>query len=304
MINIIPEFPNLKDIELSDKVHIKAFTSEFLPYSDFNFTAMWSWSWNTNHKMMISQLNKNLVVLFNDYVSGEYFLSFIGKNKISDTALRLITYSREHYKVDSLKLIPEEIAEVLSKSEFKVVPDRDSYDYVYSVLDLANIDTWSRSSLSKGIKQFIKKYPNYVIKQNTAQEIQKNEYLEMFEIWAKNKNIKDHFELNEYKAFKKSLQSDDNIKITSLYIDNNLVGFNTHEIISNNYANSGFSKANIKYHKSIYAVLNWEEAKILKKQGVKYYNWEQDVGIENLRKSKMSYHPISFLRKYKVSYNN
>ena len=185
-----------------------------------------------------------------------------------------------------------------------MVPERDSYDYVYSVSDLANINTWSKSSLSKGIKEFIKKYPDYVIKQNTIQEISKKEYLEMFEMWAKNKNIKNLFELNEYKAFKKFLQNDNDIRIISLYINNILVGFNTHEIISSNYANSGFSKANIKCHKSIYAVLNWEEAKILKKKGIKYYNWEQDIGIENLRKSKMSYHPVGFLKKYKVSYNS
>jgi len=304
-MKILPEFPNFKDIELSDKAYIKAFTSKFPPYSDFNFTAMWSWSWNMNQKMMICQLNKNLVVLFNDYVSGQRFLSFIGDNKVSETASQLIAHSLKHYKTSFLKLIPEEIAGALPKSEFLITPDRDSYDYVYSISHLASMNSWTQNSLSKGIRQFVKKYPNYIIKQNSFKEISKNEYLEVFKRWSKNKKINNYFELNEYKAFEKFLQNhDDNIKIISLYINNVLVGFNMCEIISHDYANSGFSKADIKYHASIYALLNWEEAKILKEQGIKYYNWEQDLGILGLRKAKMKYEPDFFLNKFILRKNS
>lgn len=302
MIDTLPKFPNFKDIELSDKAYIKGFVSRFAPYSDFNFTAMWSWSWNTNQKMMISQLNKNLVVLFNDYVSGQPFLSFIGDNEVSETALQLIAYSEKHYKTDSLKLIPEEIAKVLPESLFTVVPDRDSYDYIYSVKDLANMNNWSGNHISRLIRKFIREIPDYIIKQSSIKESIKDEYLELFKKWSKNKNIESHFELNEFKAFKKFLQNhDDNIKIVSLYIKNVLVGFNIYEIISPDYANCGFSKADIKHHASIYTVLNWEEAKILDAKKIKYYNWEQDVGILGLRYSKEKYKPAFFLKKFIVS---
>ncbi len=82
---MIPVFPNFKKLELSDKKEVEKFTSEFPPYSDFNFISMWIWDIADN--MMISQLNKNLVVVFNDYLSGKPFISFLGKNKISETTL-------------------------------------------------------------------------------------------------------------------------------------------------------------------------------------------------------------------------
>jgi hypothetical protein len=301
-MDMIPEFPNFKEIELSDRTYIKSFTSKFPPYSDFSFTALWSWSWDMNQKMMISQLNKNLVVLFNDYVSGQHFLSFIGDTKVSETALQLITYSEKHYGTNLLKLIPEEIAKILPESDFRVMSDRDYYDYIYSVADLANMNKWSQSSSSRAIKRFIKQYPNYIIKQSSIKEIVKNEYLEMFKKWSKNKNIEDHFKLNEFKAFKKFLQNeDDAIKIVSLYINNILIGFNTCEIISDDYANCSFSKADIRYHSSVYDILDWEEAKILHAKKIKYYNWEVDLGIPGLRYSKEKYKPIFFLKKFIVS---
>ena len=149
----IPEFPKFKEIELSDKPAIKAFTSQFPPYSDYNFTALWSWSWNKEKKMMISQLNGNFVVLFNDYDTNKCFLSFLGIHKVSETADTLTAYSKKHYETSELKLIPEITANLLPKSEFVVADDRDSYDYIYSLADLANMNTWTKNSSSRSNKK-------------------------------------------------------------------------------------------------------------------------------------------------------
>lgn len=81
---MIPEFPNFKKIELSDQKEIESFTSKFPPYSDFNFTSLWSWDTHTN--MQISILNKNLVIRFNDYLSDSFFYSLL---EIMNVLIRL-----------------------------------------------------------------------------------------------------------------------------------------------------------------------------------------------------------------------
>ena len=66
---MIPQFPEFKSLELSDKKDIESFTKRFPPYSDFNFVSMWSW--DIKEEIRISQLNGNLVVRFTDYLTGK-----------------------------------------------------------------------------------------------------------------------------------------------------------------------------------------------------------------------------------------
>lgn len=296
---MIPEFPQFKNLELSDKEEVEKFTSKFPPYSDFNFVSMWSW--DIKGEMRISQLNGNLVVKFADYLTEKPFLSFIGKNKVPETSLKLISFSKENYHVNFLKLIPEEEINMIDESRFVISPDRDSQDYIYSVNHLGDMHNWLGHRSSKSIEKFLKLHPDYLVKISSIKEIEKKEYIEIFGKWATTKKIENHFESNEYKAFKRFLEiKNENIEIVSLHKNNQLLGFTAYEITSDHFAIAHFSKADTKHHSAIYDILNWEEGKSLKAKGVKYYNWEQDLGIPGLRKSKEKYKPSHFLKKFIV----
>ena len=88
---MIPEFPQFKKLELSDKKDVEKFTSLFAPYSDFNFASLWSW--NIKDEMRLSVLNGNLVVHFTNYLTEELFYSFLGDKKINETAETTISVS-------------------------------------------------------------------------------------------------------------------------------------------------------------------------------------------------------------------
>jgi len=66
------------------------------------------------------------------------------------------------------------------------------------------------------------------------------------------------------------------------------------------YAISHFFKAD-NLHNGVYDFLNKKVSQYLATHNVALWNWEQDLGIENLRRSKKSYRPVNFLKKYKVS---
>ncbi len=103
---MLPEFPNFKKLELTDKEDVEKITSKFPPYSDFNFISMWSW--DTKGEMRISQLNNNFVVRFTDYLTGEPFYSFLGDNKVNETAEALLELSKKEKVMPKLQLLPEE----------------------------------------------------------------------------------------------------------------------------------------------------------------------------------------------------
>jgi len=297
---MIPDFPKFKKIELSDRIEIEKFTSKFPPYSDFNFVSMWSW--NFHKKTKISKLNDNLVILFNDYLSGDIFLSFVGEKNIIETSSILIDFSKKKYNKNFLKFIPEELISHYKNSKFVVKSDRNSYDYIYLSEHLADMENWTKDNHSRKIKKFIQMHPNYLVKEFTLKNILQKEYKKMFEKWSQNKNIQIDFESSEYKAFKRFLGlNDNNIKFISIYINNELIGFSVYEFLSNNYAIAHFSKADIKNYPGIFDLLNLEEAKFLNAKGIKYLNWEQDLGLPGLRYSKEKYNPYFLMRKYIIS---
>lgn len=296
---MIPTFPNFKKIELTDKKDVEKFTSKFPPYSDFNFINMWAW--DIKNEMRISTLNDNLVVRFTDYITGENFYSFLGKNKANETVEKLLEFSKKKNLKPILKFIPEEVINNLIGIDFHTLLNRDEYDYIYSISHLAHMNNWTKHSSGKNIRSFIKKFPHYIVKHTSIKEIKKNEYIEMFKKWVENKDIEDYLKLNEYEALERIFKTNqDNLKVVSIYINDVLVGFTIHETLSSDYAISHFAKVNKNHHRSIGDILNWEEAKILDTRGVKYINWEQDLGISGLRKSKEKYKPSFFLKKFTI----
>lgn len=292
---MIPSFPDFKPLELSDKIEIETHTSKFLPYSDFNFVSLWSW--NIQEKIAISLLNNNLVVLFSDYLTGRPFISFIGNNMTHETTQILLDYSQHSLKVNYLKLLPEFLALTLSTNAWEMKADNASHDYILPVENLATMNQWSKSKISKSIKIFQKEYPNYLVVEEKIDTVQINKYIHLFETWMGGKNLTINNN-NEYEAFKRYANlASPYIIFFSIFINEKLIGFETCELISSEYAISHFSKSDVQY-KGVNEMLQWEEAKCLLKLGVKYLNIEQDLGIEGLRFAKQKFKPSHLLKKY------
>jgi hypothetical protein len=85
-----------------------------------------------------------------------------------------------------------------------------------------------------------------------------------------------------------------------LFDNNALIAVHISALPVSETANGLFEKADIRYV-GVYQTLMHEVAKILISRGRTKLNYEQDLGIENLRKSKMAFDPQEFLKKYDVS---
>ncbi len=301
---MLPKFPNFKKIELSDKKDVENLTSRFPPYSDFNFTSLWAW--DTNNERMISKLNENLVVRFTDYETCELFFSFLGNHKIEQTAREIINFANQTKVSPVLCFISEKIAKNLPNSDFSIEEDRDNFDYIFSTSQLSTFRGIKYKTKRHGVNKFLTLYPNAILKyEKSISPILREHIINLLQKWTVRKESNqetDNFGFeSEEKALHRILQmGNKNLLIFTCFLNNNLVGFEIDEILLPKYAMSHFCKADISYN-SVYDFLNENVAQYLETQNVALWNWEQDLGIENLRKSKMSYCPVNFFKKYKVS---
>ena len=131
---------------------------------------------------------------------------------------------------------------------------------------------------------------------------EQTQVLELFKLWKKQTNKNENETTIEYQAIKRLIEAIDFLKIFTLgiYCSNKLIAFNIYEITHQNYGISAFQKADRNY-RGIFTMINYEVAKHLLSLNCKFINYEQDLGIEGLRNSKLAYHPVEFLKKYTVS---
>jgi hypothetical protein len=251
--------------------------------------------------MKVSQLHGNLVFLFYDYLTESPFLSFIGNNMLSETVRTLLDYSAHYFKEPCLKLIPETVAVELCTEAFIVTPDDDSHDYIFSVQHLRNLDKISGGSdeAARCLKNYLKLYDTHTIRTYSGNDIPAKECICLFKEWAKMKSL-NHLELNEYSAFVRFITNAENGNtILGIYDGNVMIGFIAYEIVSKEYAIGHFSKANTKY-RGIYEALLFYMSERLQALDIPYYNFEQDLGIPQLRQSKKKYKPVFYLKKFTV----
>lgn len=298
---MMPIFPNFKRLTIEDKDEIDNITSFYPPSSDYNFAGMWSY--NTEEKIEISKFDNSLVVKFQDYITGEPFYSFFGTQNFVEIANMLLEYASRQNYIAELKLIPDFLVPDTSEINKNLIieEDRDNNDYILSVSEISTLQGSKYRAKKNFVNRFLKTYPNHSIevidiqKQNIQQEIE-----ELFYTWEKNTKKTREETNTELVALKRLMKSADKFLMQTLgiYVNQKLISFSMDEIVKK-YGIIHFEKADTSFV-GIYQYLKHMTAKHLQKLGCEFINYEQDLGIEGLRKAKESWNPISYLKKYKI----
>ena len=130
-----------------------------------------------------------------------------------------------------------------------------------------------------------------------------NDLLLFSKLWEDNKN---EDLSNEISALKKFLFSEkkERCALFVILVNDKIVGFSISEFIQGDYAICHFCKCLTDNEKGIYEYLMKNNAIFLLQNKVKMLNYEQDLGLDNLKYAKNSYNPQFFLKKYIVSFIN
>ena len=301
---MIPQFPEFKKLELSDKDQIESFTKRFPPYSDFNFVSMFSW--DIHGDMRVSILNDNLVVRFNDYITGKPFYSFLGVNKVNETTEALLDYSLLFGGGHDLKLIPEVAIKDLDKNSFSVIEDRDHFDYIIPAELFKEYNTKQTRTKKNSVNQFLSNFTPVKQTLDLDNVEVRDLVYELFTKWSEGKEdpLSVQNELQAIKRFVENNKEDSDHIFTGIFLDEKMISFCLSERLNDGFSNIHFCKADTSISTGVYAHILQENAKILIDKGHNYINIEQDLGIDSLRKWKMSHGAGMFLKKYIVSFND
>lgn len=300
---MIPQFPQFKPLEITDREAILHIIKSFSPYSDFDFVSMWSWDYS--NMMGISQLNQNLVIKFSDYITGEYFYSFIGSNKLNETTQELLAHGKENNLLPYLKLVPQIVAHNLNSDTFLTSPDEDNDDYLLETEKLATLEGPELSSKRRAVSIFTRTYGNFPVVEIDLNDINvKEDIYKLFNLWSDIK-IENGSESNDHElvAIQRCLLNAQELNLfaTGMYNGGTLIAFWIIGLRENKCSVSHFEKADTKNYDGIFPYFKQQVAKqLIEQKDIKFINLEQDLGIPGLRQSKQAYKPSQTLKKYIV----
>lgn len=190
----------------------------------------------------------------------------------------------------------------LSEEDYLIIPDRTYYDYVY---DAEKLKTFSgkkyhkkKNHLNAFKKEYEGRYEFKILNKNNMDEI-----LSFAEEWKHTKSHSQEKEFieSEQRGIRYIIEHEDifDYKIGGVYIDNKLEAF----CIGNYYEQEDMvylpvEKANHEF-RGLYQYICSEFLKTAFPYAGKE-NREDDMGLEGLRKSKLSYNPIYMVEKYTI----
>lgn len=290
----ITKYPEFENINIE---HKEAFDAAFKArppvISEFTFTNIYSWKQAYNFK--VSYLG-GLLILSSEDKTGTHFFEPAGKGDLGQAIKLILSEGRG----DFIR-VSEEVKNGLVNGDFLIKEDRDNADYLYLSSDLIGL----KGGKYDGKRNLIKKFKascQYSYEELTganAPEIWAYE-----ELWCSRRDCQNSLGLaNEKKAIHEIVGNFLRfpLKAGAIRIDGSINAVAVGEALNAETFVAHVLKADSS-RQGLYQVIS-NEFFSRQAAGFKYINLEQDLGIESLRVSKNSYHPLKLLNKYSISLN-
>ena len=217
-------------------------------------------------------------------------------------------FEKEPFVLKNITAAEKEIAaRVFPGAQFAAA--RESGDYIYRTTDLAALYGKKYGKKRNHIKQFKAKRPGHRFEPLTSENLQDARLVE--EKWLEevlaaasagaNNAAGDDLKIEKeiiFSALEKFERFEKVCGMTGglLYVDDKPAAFCVASLLSSAVTDVHFEKCLFEYARDGgYAVINNEFSKSVKTE---FINREEDLGIEGLRKAKLSYYPEEILEKY------
>lgn len=293
-----------KDITLADKDTITAFTMNSNRRNcDLSFSNLCSWRFLYDTKFAI--VDGFLVFKFWAEEQLAYMMP-VGTGDLKTVLRDLIEDAhaeKQHFCMLGVCSCMRDDLEAILPGQFIFTEDRDYADYIYLRSDLATLKGKKFQAKRNHINRFRNQYPDHEYIPITPDLIQ--ECIELEAEWCKvNHCDQQEGTGNERRALIYALHNFEALGLTGgiLRVNGKIVAFTFGMPINHETFGVHVEKADTNIE-GAYAMINNEFANRIPEQYI-YINREEDLGIEGLRKAKLSYQPVTILEKYMVCLND
>lgn len=256
--------------------------------SVYNFTTAYLWGGEKHVQYCITD---NCLVLYYNYPKSPLCASYPqgdgDKKKAVAAAVKYMKSNGVNPVFRNLSTYMAEELKLLFPDEFEFIPDRNAFDYVYETQKLIDLSGKELHAKRNHYNYFIKNY-NYEYVKMT--EYDTEECKALFDKWIEGKERTKWLEVSREAAFK-ALDNLDALGLTGGIIkaDGKACAFSLGEAVSDDTALIHFEVALPDYRGAFNAINREFCAQEWK--AFTYVNREEDMGIENLRKTKEAYKP-------------
>ncbi len=266
--------------------------------SDYSFVNLWGWA----EEYGLTWAWSDKLVWIKQTVPQEVYWAPVG-------SWQGVDWTRcfdEHFTTKTLfNRVPESLLELWKERASRFITfeeSRGDWDYLYSATDLIELKGKRFHKKKNLLNQFKKNYAFEYVPFGTDM-VQKA--MEMQEDWCVWRDCESSEVLAaENRAISRTLSKWEHMQILTggaLVVDQAMVAYTIAEIVTKDTLVIHFEKGNPDY-KGVYQAIN---QMFLEHSGskMKWVNREQDLDNQGLRKAKLSYNPVEFLKKYRVILN-
>ena len=225
----------------------------------------------------------------------------LGKGDVAKALAEIEKDAKECGERLQFAFVTEEQKEVLENAmpaRFCYSSDAGDSDYIYLRSELASLSGKAFHKKKNHFSKFVRTYPDYKYYEIGACNIYDAQ--KVADAWYyEHLQDEDASQLAEYKAIKEALENFEELGLIGgiIYVNDSPCAMTIASKINENTVDVHFEKAVGEY------ALNGGNAAINKLfseklDGVTWLNREEDIGIEGLRKAKLSYRPKIMLKKY------
>lgn len=302
-VKILTEF---RPISIADKdIIVSRLRAENIRSSDYSFANMIMW--DSRFQKHIAVFEDRLIIDIRvsscPSVECPYFAFPAGSGALKPAIDFMKEYSVQKGCAFSLRGITED-QRILLENEFpgrfEFTEKRNAFDYIYLAEKLSTFAGKKLHSKRNFCNRFEKTY-NWDFVRLTPDMIP--DCMVLYENWLDGIDKSLDGVKDEYKAITVGFENWEALELEGgmLRVDGQIIGFTVGERISTDTFDVHFEKA-LNSYSGAYPMLCREFAKqiIGDRPEIVYINREDDMGQENLRKSKLSYYPEYLLKKYVV----